>query len=410
MPKKFDVIVIGAGIVGLATAYKLLLRFPSMRVAVLEKETSVASHQTGRNSGVIHSGLYYKPGSLKAKLCVAGAAAMLRFCKENGIPHDVCGKLVIATSDDQVGQLQELFRRGTQNGVPGLRMLSSSEIRELEPESSGVAGIEVPGTAITDYRIVAEKYAELIRQLGGEVLMSTEVIGLKLSTAEKVVQTTRGDYAADALINCAGLHSDRVVRMAGIVPEARIVPFRGEYYIVKRANLKVRRLIYPVPDPRFPFLGVHLTPKIHGGFEAGPNAVLALKREGYTKTSLDLRDVTDFASYGGFWKMAAKYWKQGASEYYRSYSRAAFLRALQELVPNLTIDDLQAGGAGVRAQALGRDGKLIDDFYFADSPGMLHVCNVPSPAATASLVIADEIVSMAQKKFDLKQMSAVSTA
>jgi L-2-hydroxyglutarate oxidase len=409
---KQDVIIIGGGIVGLATALQTLRRFPSTTLTVLEKEDSLAAHQTGRNSGVIHSGIYYKPGSLKARLCVAGAAAMVQFCQQNSIPYDVCGKLIVATEQSELAGLDELFRRGTENGVPGLRMLSPEQIRELEPETGGLRAIEVPGTAITDYRIITEKYAELTTALGGVVRRGVKVIGIRAANAETVVETTKGSFSASVVINCAGLHSDRIARMAGVDLALKIVPFRGEYYTVHpREDFKLRRLIYPVPDPRFPFLGVHLTPKIHGGMEAGPNAVLALKREGYTKTSVSAADVADFVSYGGFWKMARKFWRNGMGEYYRSYSRHAFLHALQRLVPRLTLDDLQPGGAGVRAQALGRDGKLIDDFAFAHSPGMLHVCNVPSPAATASLVIAEEILSMMQSRFDIAPFrSSVSTA
>lgn len=388
-----DVLIIGAGIVGMATGLELCTRFPDLSLAILDKEERVAAHQTSHNSGVIHSGIYYKPGSLKARLCVEGAAAMLHFCEENEIPYELCGKIIVATSQDEIPRLEELYRRGTENGLAGLKMISTQEILELEPHSTGIRGIHVPSTGIVDYGRVTGKYAELIVARGGEVLLSHEVIGLKRSESRTIVDTSRGEIAARLVINCAGLQSDRMSRMAKTKLDLQIVPFRGEYYdLVPSKAHYLKGLIYPVPDPRFPFLGVHFTRRICGGVEAGPNAVLALKREGYAKSSFNAGDVIDYGTFPGFWIMAAKYWKTSVAEYYRSWSKAAFVRALQKLMPAITEDDLVPGGSGVRAQALDVRGKLLDDFYFAYTDGMVHVCNVPSPAATASLAIGRHIV------------------
>lgn len=388
-----DVAIIGAGIVGLATALEIAGRFPDVRVAVLEKELSVAAHQTGHNSGVIHSGIYYKPGSLKARLCVEGAAALVAFCQEGGVPYEICGKVIVATSEAELPRLDELYRRGNGNGLQGLRMLGPEEIREIEPHAAGIRGIWVPATGIVDYGRVAEAYAARIVRQGGAIHLGQEVTGLKRSGGKTVVETSGGDVEARWVVNCAGLQSDRVSRMAGAQLDLRIVPFRGEYYeLVPEKHHLVKGLIYPVPDPQFPFLGVHFTRRIGGGVEAGPNAVLALKREGYSKTSFNLADAAQVATFPGFWALAAKHWKMSVGEYRRSWSKGAFVRALQRLMPELTMGDLRAGGAGVRAQALGRDGRLIDDFHFAYTEGMVHVCNVPSPAATASLAIGKYIV------------------
>lgn len=389
-----DVAIIGAGIVGLATGLQLLRHHPELKVLVLEKEPEVAAHQTGRNSGVIHSGLYYKPGSLKARLCVEGAAAMVQFCRDHGIPHEICGKVIVATSDSEIPALEELSRRGRANGIDNLRTLSAEEIREIEPNAAGIRGIHVPGTGITDFRMVAQKYAELMCKLGGEVLTHCCVTRISIQAGEVILETTAGEVRAGFVVNCAGLQSDRIAKMAGASLGLQIVPFRGEYYeVAPQKHHLIRGLIYPVPDSRFPFLGVHFTRRIHGGVEAGPNAVLAFKREGYNRASFDMGDTASMALFGGFWLMAAKYWKMGFEEFYRSWSKQAFTVALQKLVPSLTSDDIQTGGSGVRAQALDRSGKLLDDFYFAHQNRILHVCNVPSPAATASLVIGREIVS-----------------
>jgi L-2-hydroxyglutarate oxidase len=395
-----DVAIVGAGIVGLATGLEFTRRFPGASLAVLEKESVVATHQTGHNSGVIHSGIYYKPGSLKAKLCVEGSAELIQFCSENGVPYEICGKVIVATAESELPQLDELYRRGNANGLTGLRMLSASEIREFEPYASGIRGIHVPGTGIVDYSKVAEKYAELIVRNGGAIYLSHEVTGLRRSSVRTVVETSKGHIEAKLIINCAGLHSDRVSRMANAKLDLTIVPFRGEYYDLTPAKQHyLKGLIYPVPDPRFPFLGVHFTRRIGGGIEAGPNAVLALKREGYSKTSFNLGDVAEFARFSGFWTMAAKHWRTSVGEYHRSWSKAAFVRALQRLMPDLKEEDLIPGGSGVRAQALDITGKLIDDFYFAYTDSMVHVCNVPSPAATASLAIGKSIVDEVVRHF-----------
>lgn len=390
---RFDVVIIGGGIIGLATGRELVRRSPGTKLLILEKEQALAAHQTGHNSGVIHSGLYYKPGSLKARLCVAGAAAMVEFCRENGIPFDLCGKVVAATEKGEIPGLEELYRRGVANGVPNLRMLSREELREVEPHASGICGMHVPGTGITDYTAVARKYAEHIEAAGGQIRTSAAVYGLQRGADGTLVQTRVGDFSGKLVINCAGLYSDCIARMAGAAPDIQIIPFRGEYYEIKPdKHHLVHGLIYPVPDPRFPFLGVHFTKRIYGGVEAGPNAVLALRREGYERTSFDFGEAVEIARFPGFWKMAAKYWRNGMGEYYRSLNKAAFVLALQRLLPELSSSDLKPGGSGVRAQALGIDGKLIDDFHFIFTEGMVHVLNVPSPAATASLEIAREIV------------------
>ncbi|MGA2855548.1 MAG: L-2-hydroxyglutarate oxidase [Candidatus Sulfotelmatobacter sp.] len=392
----YNVIIIGGGVVGLAVALEITRRFPRLRLLVLEKEDGVARHQSGHNSGVIHSGVYYKPGSLKARLCVAGAAAMVEFCREHGIPHKVCGKVIVATRADELPRLEDLRRRGEANGLTGLRLIGPEELRELEPHASGLRALLVPSTGITDYAVVCEKYAELISASGGTVLTSAAATGIRRSTNEIVVETSRGGFATSALINCAGLFSDRISRMAGDKPSARIIPFRGEYYdlVPERASL-VRALIYPVPDPRFPFLGVHFTRRITGKVDAGPNAVLAFAREGYRATDLNLRDFASVLAFPGFWRMAVRYWRNGFAEWYRSLSKPAFVRALQRMLPELRENDLVPGGSGVRAQALKPNGDLVDDFQFVPSGQVLHVLNVPSPAATASLTIAKAIVDTA---------------
>lgn len=393
---KFDLVIIGGGIVGLATALEAVRNFRGERIAVLEKERTIARHQSGHNSGVIHSGIYYKPGSLKAKNCVAGAAAMVEFCREHSIPFDMCGKVVVATEQSEMSGLQELMRRGTANGVPGLAMIGVERLRELEPHCTGIAALHVPGTGITDYAAVAKKYAELVEAAGGHILTQCKVQGIKRSFREMVIETTRGAVQADFAINCAGLHSDRIMRLAGDAQGLKIIPFRGEYYeIVPGRRKLVRNLIYPVADPRFPFLGVHFTRRISGGIEAGPNAVLALKREGYRKTDFNMKDALETAMFPGFWRMAAKYWRSGVGEYYRSLNKQAFTRALQKLVPEIEAADLVPAGAGVRAQALDAHGALLDDFCIVRSERMIHVCNVPSPAATASLVIGKQIIETA---------------
>jgi L-2-hydroxyglutarate oxidase LhgO len=397
----YKLVVVGGGVVGLATALEVSRRFPRVRLLVLEKEDRVARHQSGHNSGVIHSGVYYKPGSLKAQLCVAGAAAMVEFCREHGVPNEVCGKVIVATEDSELPRLEELQGRGVANGLTGLRMVDAAELRELEPNASGLRALVVPSTGITDYALVCEKYAELIAANGGTILTSSPAESIKRTAKEIVVQTPGKEFSADYLINCAGLFSDRISRMAGDDPGITIIPFRGEYYdlIPERASL-VRALIYPVPDPRFPFLGVHFTRRVNGTVDAGPNAVLALQREGYRHSDISLRDLAGAFSFPGFWRMAAKHWRNGLDEFRRSLSKRAFTKALQRLVPSIREQDLIPGKSGVRAQALRRDGTLVDDFTFVRSDRMLHVLNVPSPAATASLMIGKTIVQMVAEELE----------
>jgi (S)-2-hydroxyglutarate dehydrogenase len=379
-------------------------------LVVLETEDRLAPHQTGNNSGVIHSGLYYKPGSQKARNCVEGREAMYRFCQEHGISHDACGKVVVALEERELPALDELERRGLANGLKGLKRLSSEEIREHEPHVRGIAGLHVPETGIVDYKAVTAKYGELVRQLGGDIRLTARVCAVRRTSGALVLETRLGEVRASHLINCGGLHADRVARMCGLDPGLLIIPFRGEYYeLVPERQFLVKNLIYPVPDPRFPFLGVHFTRMINGGIEAGPNAVLALKREGYSWSSISLRDLWQMATYKGFWKMAGKYWKMGLSEFQRSLSKVAFHRALARLIPALRIEDIQPAGAGVRAQALEPSGALVDDFRFVQAERMIHVLNAPSPAATASLAIGKTIAEMAGKTFGL-QARVVSEA
>jgi L-2-hydroxyglutarate oxidase len=400
---RYNVIIVGGGIVGLAVGLEITQRFPRLRLLLLEKEHRVGRHQSGHNSGVIHSGVYYKPGSLKAKLCVTGAAAMVEFCREHAIPHQVCGKVIVATHEEEFPRLEELRRRGDANGLTGLQSIGPEELREIEPNASGLRALVVPATGITDYAAVCDKYAEIITARGETILTSTEVTGIKRYGDEITVETSRGAFSGKSLINCAGLFSDRISRMAGDDPQVMIVPFRGEYYdlIPERSSL-VRSLIYPVPDPRFPFLGVHFTRRISGRVDAGPNAVLAFRREGYKRTDFNLRDLGSSLIFPGFWRMAAKNWRSGLDEFHRSFSKPAFVRALQRLVPEVRDEDLVPGGSGVRAQALTREGALVDDFQFVPSGRMLHVLNVPSPAATASLLIGRTIVSTAADGLGLR--------
>jgi (S)-2-hydroxyglutarate dehydrogenase len=398
---QFDVAVIGGGAVGLATAMALLNRRP-MRLVVLEAEDKLAAHQTGHNSGVIHSGLYYKPGSLKARLCTEGREAMYAFCQQHNIPHDRCGKVVVATRESELPALSELERRGAANGLTGIRRLSAEELHEFEPHATGIAAVHVPQTGIVDYGRVARAYGDVVRQLGGEVRTNSKVNSVTQQGSSVHLATASGDIECAGVINCGGLQSDRIARMCGAEPGVQIVPFRGEYYqlVDSRASL-VRNLIYPVPDPRFPFLGVHFTRMIGGGVEAGPNAVLALARHGYTRTSFNLTDALAVAGYGGFWKMAGKYWKMGMGEFYRSFSKRAFLHALRRLMPELQLADLVPGGAGVRAQALEPTGAMVDDFRIVCTPRMVHVLNAPSPAATASIAIGRYIAEQAAEALAL---------
>ncbi len=393
-----NVIIVGGGIVGLATAYRLAGRFPGARITVLEKEPGVGRHQTGHNSGVLHCGLSYKPGTTKARLAVAGIRQMVAFCRENGVPHDVCGKLVVAADETEVPRLKTLAERGAANGLEGLRWLSSGEMREIEPHVGGVAALRVPQEGIVDYPGVCDTLAAKLAAHGARVQTGARVERLRASGKGWVAETPAGAFEGDFLINCAGLHCDRVAQLAGERRDMRILPFRGEYYKLKpeRQGL-VRHLIYPTPDPRFPFLGVHFTRLIHGGIEAGPNAVLAFAREGYRKSDFSPRDLFDALSYGGFWRFLRKYPSTAWYELRRSFSRELFCRSLERLIPEIRPGDLDTGGSGVRAQAISPEGEIVHDFRFITRPNALHVLNAPSPAATASLAIGEEIVAMAAK-------------
>jgi L-2-hydroxyglutarate oxidase len=399
---RYAVAIVGGGIVGLATARALAGR-PGLSLVVLEAEDRLAAHQSGHNSGVIHSGLYYAPGSLKARTCVAGREAMYRFCAEHGIPHERCGKVVVATEPEEVPALDELERRGRANGLQGLRRLGAAEIRALEPHVAGIDGLFVPETGIVDYAQVVGALAGVVEASGGEIRTGSRLLAVRGNHAGLVVETTGGEVHCRHLVNCGGLQADRIARRAGTDPVLRIIPFRGEYYelVPERAHL-VRNLVYPVPDPRFPFLGVHLTRTIHGGVEAGPNAVLALRREGYGRWSFSAADALEMSLYGGFWRMGARYWRQALPELWRSFNKRAFVDALRRLVPGLAPDDVRPRGSGVRAQAVDPQGLLIDDFRIVEGDRTIHVLNAPSPAATAALAIGETIAGMATRRFDLR--------
>lgn len=402
----YDVAVIGGGIVGMATANALVSRWP-LSLIVLEEEDRLAAHQSGHNSGVIHSGLYYNPGSLKARLCAEGREAMFRFCQAHGIAYERCGKLVVATRESELPLLKELERRGKANGLQGLRWLSPEKIREHEPHATGIAGLFVAETGIVDYVQVTHAFADLVREAGGTIQRKAHVYGVHREAQELLIETTDREIFSRYLINCGGLQSDRIARICGVDPGLQIIPFRGEYYeLAPERRYLVRNLIYPVPDPGFPFLGVHFTRKIQGGIEAGPNAVLAFKRKGYRRWDISLADAKEIASYGGFWRMSRRYWKTGAGEFHRSLSKQAFVKALRRLVPGLGPDDLHQGGAGVRAQAVEPTGRLVDDFRIVEAEGMIHVLNAPSPAATASISIGWTLASLAAKKLGLSSPSS----
>jgi (S)-2-hydroxyglutarate dehydrogenase len=409
MASQYDLAIIGGGILGLATALKITAAHPRVRLLILEKEAQLACHQTGNNSGVIHSGLYYRPGSLKAQSCVTGRKALIAFCDKNSVPYEICGKVVVATSQEELPRLEELHRRGIANGLQGLEIIGPERLKELEPHAIGIKGLYVPETGIIDYKKVADAYAEHIRNAGGDIRLSQKVVGILDLPAEIVLQTSGGDYRTKYLINCCGLQSDLVAKMmaansAGDQEEHRIIPFRGEYYkIAPPRQFLVRNLIYPVPDPTFPFLGVHFTRMAKGGVEAGPNAVLAYAREGYRHTNVNVKDLWQTVSFRGFWAMTGKYWRTGFGELYRSLSKTAFVRALQKLLPEIRESDLVPGGAGVRAQAVSASGALVDDFVIKQSPRAIHILNAPSPGATASLAIGQSIAEMAAKNFALKQ-------
>jgi len=389
------IIVIGGGIVGLATAYRLGQRMPGAEITVLEKENAVGQHQTGHNSGVLHCGLYYKPGSVKARLAVQGIRQMVEFCRRNSVPHEICGKLVVAADATEVDRLRALQERGTANGLEGLRWLEREEMREIEPHVGGVAGLRVPQEGIVDYARVCAALVARIEERGARVTTGARVVRLRPSGKGWVAETAAGEFAADYLINCAGLFCDRVAELAGERRDMRILPFRGEYYKIRADRQQlVRNLIYPVPDPSFPFLGVHFTRLIHGGIEAGPNAVLATAREGYRKSDFKAADLADVLTYSGFWRFLRRYPSMCWYELRRSFSRELFCRSLARLVPEIQPGDLATGGSGVRAQAITPEGDLVQDFRFIERANALHVLNAPSPAATASLAIGAEIAGM----------------
>jgi L-2-hydroxyglutarate oxidase len=400
--KKHDIIIVGGGIVGLATALNLINRNPKFKILVLEKEAEVAKHQTGNNSGVIHSGLYYKPGSLKARNCIHGYGLLIDFCNQNEIPYELCGKIVVATEEHELPLLKNLYERGAQNGLKNFKMLDASQLKEYEPHIAGLAGFFVPQTGIVDYKIVARKYADRISELGGEINLGEKVIDIKLGSDEVTVVTERTAYTTALVVNCAGLYSDKIARLTSPEINVKIIPFRGEYYKLKKEKeYLVKNLIYPVPDPNFPFLGVHFTRMMKGGVEAGPNAVLAFSREGYAKTDIRLSELAETLAWPGFQKVVRKYWRTGVGEMYRSFSKAAFTKALQKLIPEVTENDLVEGGAGVRAQACDRTGGLVDDFLILEKKQVINVCNAPSPAATSSLSIGETVAELAMKKFQV---------
>jgi L-2-hydroxyglutarate oxidase len=396
-----DVAIVGGGIVGLATAYHLTQHYPNRRVVVLEKESELAFHQTGRNSGILHSGIYYKPGSLRAINCRTGKQAMQDFCEAEGVDYEICGKVIVAVSASELPALDRIYQRGQANGVR-CEVIGADRLAELEPYSAGVRAIHVPETGIVNYKQVCARLAARIQERGGQIVTSARVESLVPTVGGTVLRSTAGDFEAAIVVNCAGLHSDRVTQMSGQHCEARIVPFRGEYYALRpEAEHMVRNLIYPVPDPSFPFLGVHFTRLIEGGIECGPNAVLAFAREGYNKTDVNVRDLFETLTYSGFQNLAAKYWRTGLGEMWRSLNKRAFVRALQRLLPSLRAEQLEPAPSGVRAQALTRDGDLVDDFMIIANDRVINVANAPSPAATASLNIGRMIVEKVSERLEL---------
>ena len=391
---KYDFIIVGAGIVGLATALKLIEKDPKQKILILEKENRISAHQTGNNSGVIHSGIYYKPGSLKAKNCVKGYKQLINFCDKHNVKYDLCGKVIVAVEQSELNYLDILLERGKANGLSDLRKISKEELNEIEPYVNGIAGLFVPQTGIIDYKDVSEKYVEIFLSKGGVLHLNDKVIDFHESSSEIEVITSKGNYSANAVITCGGLQSDILARKTNHDLDLKIIPFRGEYYKIKedRKHL-VKNLIYPVPDPAFPFLGVHFTRMINGEVEAGPNAVLALKREGYKKTDINIKELYETLTWPGFQIVAKTYWRTEFGEFYRAFSKSAFVKALQRIIPEITEDDLIKGGAGVRAQACDRTGGLLDDFSIIKNNRIVHVCNAPSPAATSSLAIGEHITS-----------------
>ena len=398
----YDIAVVGAGIIGLATAMRLARELPRHKVLVLEKESEIARHQTGHNSGVMHAGIYYAPGSHKANLCSIGGRMLREFCDERGIEYETCGKVIVATDEAELPCLEELYRRGSANGAEGLEMIDAARLRELEPHAAGIKAVLSPNTGIIDYGEVSRAYAAEFGESGGDLLTSARVLGVARRDGRLHLETSKGDVSVGHLINCAGLHADSVARMMGVDIGVRIVPFRGEYFSLRpESSHFVNGLIYPVPDPRMPFLGVHFTKRIGGSVEAGPNAVLAFAREGYTRARVSLRDAGSILTYPGFWRMALTYWKTGVREQYRSVDKSSFVRSLRKLVPEIRKEDLHEPGAGVRAQAVDRRGRLLQDFAIAETENAIHVLNAPSPGATSSLAIGRYIVDLARKSFGL---------
>jgi len=400
---RYNVIIAGGGIVGLATAYQLLKKNPELNLLIVEKESGIAKHQTGHNSGVIHSGIYYKPGSLKALNCITGYRMLLAFCNEHQIKYDLCGKVIVASKQEELPILQSIYERGLEHGLHDIKMLDQSALKKIEPHVNGIAGIQVPYTGIIDYKEVAAKLAELCQKFGGSIKFNEKFLSINQNTSKLVeVKTTKETYFSELFINCGGLYSDEIAKKAGLKHDVRIIPFRGEYFkLLPDAKHLVKHLIYPVPDPNFPFLGVHFTRMIDGNIEAGPNAVFAFKKEGYNKTDFKFRDFFNSISWPGFRKIAFKYWKTGLGEYKRSFSKSAFTKALQQLVPEIKQHHLVIAEAGVRAQACDKSGGLIDDFLFVETANQIHVLNAPSPAATSSLAIGDTISNMAISKLNM---------
>lgn len=398
----YDFTVIGAGIVGLSSAYKISLTYPESSILVLEKEDKVAAHQTGKNSGVIHSGIYYKPGSYKAKNCVNGRHQLVKFCEENNVDYEICGKVIVAADTSEIPKLISIYERGLKNNIEDIKLIDQHQLRRIEPHVSGVKAIHVPCAGIVDFEGVCKSLAQKLIQKNHSVRFNQAVQSIHQTNSSITVRTNRQSFKTKYLINCAGLQSDRVAQSAGIESPVKIVPFRGEYYeLTDQARHKVKGLIYPLPNPEFPFLGVHFTKMVHGGVECGPNAVFAFKREGYSKTSFNLNDTIDTINFPGFWKLTSKHWKMGIDEYYRSFSKKGFLKNLQKLIPSVRLQDIVPSPAGVRAMALQPNGDILDDFYFETSENQIHVLNAPSPAATAGLAIGDEIVRKIQSNFVL---------
>ena len=402
MKNPYDIVIIGAGIIGLATGMKLLEKHPKIKIAIIDKDSEVSTQQSGHNSGVVHSGIYYKPGSFKAKFCVEGRTSMSTFCEENEIPTWACGKLIVAINEEDKIRLDDLYERGTANKVKGLRLVDKEEIKDIEPHVNSEKALYAPHTAIVDNRKVSKVYADKIISKGGDIILNTKLIGSKRKNNLTLLETNNIDIETKKVINCAGLHSDRIANLMGDEPNVKIIPFRGEYYTLKKdREYLVKGLIYPTPDPAFPFLGVHLTQTMKGWVEAGPNAVLAMKREGYKKSDFSFHDMASSLFYSGFWKMALKSWKTGLWEWNRSLRKSVFLNSLQKLVPELISEDLDGSGSGVRAQAVDSNGKLIDDFHIVNKKDSIHVLNAPSPGATSSLVIGEYITKIAEKNFNI---------